>query len=341
MKRQHVVLAITAFNFGILGLAALAIGANAQAPALKQPTYRAARVNWSSSSTDAPLPPWGEAVLSPTKRPVAETTTTTTTTVEREPTDDELRAELELKLNREVRLLRILYAEGDPESCFAKIRLGSREIALAPNSAFYDSVAPSLVKTVPAWLADVQVKGISADGVTINAPSRKPEKRFEFKLTIKETGLITVGPHNDVEPRRGYAPMPGAEKRQDEPRKEDQSVQNTRTSKDADGGYKLGTEDLADKAALEAAAGCLRVLVDEMGEPIGLQIPDDVKEDNLLVRCGGKRGDIIKSVNGKPVKTLADAKHSVREEYDAGKREFEIGFERDGEPGRQIIRVPK
>ena len=38
MKRQHVVLAITAFNFGILGLAALAIGANAQAPALKQPT---------------------------------------------------------------------------------------------------------------------------------------------------------------------------------------------------------------------------------------------------------------------------------------------------------------
>ncbi|MBP9891414.1 MAG: hypothetical protein KBG84_05860 [Planctomycetes bacterium] len=334
MKRQHVVLAIAAFNFGMLGLAALAIGANAQAPELKQQPYQAARVNWSSTSAQAPLPAWGDAVLSPTKRPVTETTTTTTTTVEQEPTDDELRVELKGKFAREVRLLRILFAEGDPNSCFAKVRLGSREIVLAPNSGFYDSVPESIAKTLPAWLRDVQVGEISPLGLKLNAASRKPEKRFELTLTLKEPGTITVGPHRVEETEARKAPPSVRELR------DVAKVEITKTTRNPDGSLTLGSEDFTEEA-IEAACNALRVVVDENGEPIGLQISEETPEDNVLIRRGSKRGDIIKSVNGKPVKKLADAKRIVREEHDAGKREFEIGYERDGAPHSQIIRAPK
>ena len=340
MKRPQVVLAISALNFVILGLAALAINAAAQAPELPQPQIQAARKNWQSAAHSSQLPHWEDVALSPTKRTVKEEPIIEEPQPDVEPTDAELRAELEARFASEVKLLRIIYAEGRPEMCFAKVRVGSREVVLAPHSAFYATVAETLVKMPPAWLADVHVKDIRANGVTINAPSRKPEKRFEITLTIKESSLISVGPHREVEPGRDSVPLPGND-RSPEPRNENLPAEKTKTTQDADGGYRLGTEDTQSKEALEAAASCLRVVVDERGEPIGMQIPEDVKDDNLLLRCGGRRGDIIKSVNGKPVKTLADARRTVREEYDAGKREFEIGFERDGAPQRQIIRAPK
>ena len=41
------------------------------------------------------------------------------------------------------------------------------------------------------------------------------------------------------------------------------------------------------------ACNALRVVVDENGEPIGLQISEETPEDNVLIRRGSKRGDII------------------------------------------------
>lgn len=194
MKRPQVVLAISALNVAIIALASLAIGAAAQAPELPRPDFRAQQSAWQSPAGADVLPQWHEVSLSPTKRPAVETTTTTTTVVEKEPTEAELRAELEARLAREVKLLRIMYAEGAPQLCFAKVRVGSREIVIASNGAFYASVAPALVKALPEWLAEAKVLEISADGVTISVPSRKPELRFEFTLVLNGTGLVTVLP---------------------------------------------------------------------------------------------------------------------------------------------------
>lgn len=193
MKRRPVVLAVSIVNVAIVALAAFVIRAAAQAPALPAPQFRAARAAWQSAACADVLPSWGEVSLSPTKRPITETNTTTTT-VEKEPTQDELRAEMEAKLRREVKLLRIMCAEGRPDLCFAKVRIGTQEIVLAPNSAVYAATAPALVKTLPAWLADVQVKEITADGVKLDVPLGKPGLRFEYTLTLRDNGLITVTP---------------------------------------------------------------------------------------------------------------------------------------------------
>ncbi len=339
MKRQQIVLAFAALNVGIFAIAALAINASAQAPALPQPDYKSARINWSSAATDSGLPAWERVTLSPTKRP-EETTTTTTTTVVKELTDAELRAELEAKIAREIKLLRIVYAEGRPEACFGKVRVANVEIVLGPNAGFLAAVAETRLKGLPAWLANVRVKDISAESVTLDAASSKPEKRFEIKLVLAPASLITVGKIPVQEPRGKQSETPPEPMHLEELR-DGKRGDSTKTIQNADGSQTLGTEDLDNKEAIEAAGNALRVVVNEKGEPIGLQITEETPEDNLLIKRGGKRGDIIKSVNGKPVKTLADAKRAVREEYDAGKREFEIGYERDGNPARQMFRAPK
>ena len=337
MKRHQIVLAIAALNVGILAIAAFAIRAAAQAPELPQPDYKAARVNWSRADVSAEVALWGEATLSPTRRPEKQKPIE----VENPPhelTDAELRAELEAKIAREIRLLRIVYAEGRPEACFGKVRVGGNEIVLAPNAGFLDAVAESRRKGLPAWLAAVRVKDITADSVTLDAASSRPEKRFEIKLALTQPGTITVGPHRQEQPegkRRHVENKGGGDDFEFPP------AQKTKTTQNPDGSQTLGTEDLDNKEAIEAAGNALRTVVNEKGEPIGLQIPEDTTDDNLLIKRGGKRGDIIKSVNGKPVKMLADAKRTIREEYEAGVREFEIGYERDGSPGRQVFKLPQ
>ncbi len=193
MKRHQVVLSIAMLNVGILAIAAFTIRAAAHTPQLPQPDYQAARVNWSRGPEPSEISLWGQATLSPTKRPQIEKPIEPETPP-RELTDAELRAELEAKIAREIRLLRIVYADGDPKASFAKVRLGSREIVLAPNSGFYETVPDSIAKTLPAWLKDVQVGEISPQGVRLNAASARPDKRFDLTLTLKEPGTITVGP---------------------------------------------------------------------------------------------------------------------------------------------------
>lgn len=339
MKRHQIVLAIAALNVGILAIAAFAIRAAAQAPALPQPDYNAERINWSNAATTSGLPVWESATLSPRIR-AKETTTTTTTTVVKELTDAELRAELEAKISREIKLLRIVYAQGRPEACFAKVRVASAEIVLGPNAGFLDAVAESRVKGLPAWLANVRVKDITAESVTLDAASSKPEKRFEIKLVLAPGNLITVGKIRTEAPSGERVEFPPDHKHFESLR-DGKSTEKTNTTQNPDGSQTLGTEDLGNKEAIEAAGNALRVVVNEKGEPIGLQIPEDTTDDNLLIKRGGKRGDIIKSVNGKPVKMLADAKRTIREEYEAGVREFEIGYERDGSPGRQVFKLPQ
>jgi hypothetical protein len=340
MKRQQVVLAIAALNAGIFAIAAFAINASAQAPALPQPDYQFSRVNWDSAATSSEIPQWGGATLSPGIRPNQNPTETDPVEVIKELTDAELRAELEAKIAREIKLLRIVYAEGRPEACFGKVRVANVEIVLAPNAGFLAGVAESRLKGLPAWLADVRVKDITADSVTLDAASSKPEKRFEIKLVLVPGSLITVGKIRVADPSGERVPFPPMPKGLEGIR-DGKGDEKTKSTQNPDGSWKLGTEDLDNKEAIEAAANSLRVVIDENGNPLGLMIPEETPEDNLLIKRGGKRGDIIKSVNGKPVKMLADAKRTIREEYEAGIREFEIGYERDGNPGRQVFKLPQ
>lgn len=159
----------------MLGLAALAIGANAQAPELKQQPYQAARVNWSSTSAQAPLPAWGDAVLYAHEEAGHRNNN--------DHHDDRGTRthgrRVACRTGRKVRARGQAVADSlcrrQPGIVLCKVRLGSREIVLAPNSGFYDSVPESIAKTLPAWLRDVQVGEISPLGLKLNAGFASPK----------------------------------------------------------------------------------------------------------------------------------------------------------------------
>jgi membrane-associated protease RseP (regulator of RpoE activity) len=83
-----------------------------------------------------------------------------------------------------------------------------------------------------------------------------------------------------------------------------------------------------------------KVVHDREGRPLGIQISDDIPDDNAVIARGGRKGDIIKAINGKPVTSMSDVRRIVREDYNAGVEEFTVTYERDGVPGTKIFKAP-
>jgi hypothetical protein len=105
--------------------------------------------------------------------------------------------------------------------------------------------------------------------------------------------------------------------------------------------WELGTEDFARPEVIDEMARYARVVQDAQGKAIGIQITDDVPENSVLVRRGGRRGDIIKSINGNPVTSVAQARSIGRKLYvDQGVTDFEVGYGRDGVPGVKRFKLP-
>lgn len=105
--------------------------------------------------------------------------------------------------------------------------------------------------------------------------------------------------------------------------------------------WELGTDDYNNADLADDLARYAKVAYDRDGKPLGIQISDEMPEDNVVAKRGGRRGDIIKAINGKPVTSMADVKRVVRTDYDAGIERFEVTYERDGVQGTKVFIAPK
>lgn len=192
MKPARVVLAICTLNASLVVVAALLLaGAKSQADqdfaASHRAPAKAARVTWHATPADSQglLP---EATLSMRARPAPPVEEVSVVVAKAdEPTDDELRTELQLALNRRYALQRtVTWVEGN-DSPGAFLLCGRTRLFVFEGMNLND-----LTGRDAAARADVEVKAIATDHVLVNAPSiRRPDRRFDVRLELSQPPTST------------------------------------------------------------------------------------------------------------------------------------------------------
>jgi hypothetical protein len=276
----------------------------------------------------------------------------------KEPTDEELQAELQKWVNEQFTLVYAL-APGTAKMTPNEGPLKGKSVFLFPGMKFKEEFTRPLVEEHLKALAKYdftvvsihskQGQKILEDHVVINAPSIRPKyanKYFDVALMMSKEAakelLSKVGRTLTGDTSR--IPLPKEEIKEEHREAEKEPVDTrpkTSTYDQKTDTWQLGTEDFARPEVLDEMARYARVVQDAQGKAIGIQITDDVPEDSVLVRRGGRRGDIIKSINGNPVTSVAQARAVGRKLYvDQGVTNFEVGYERDGVPGVKRFTLP-
>ncbi|MCC6572488.1 MAG: hypothetical protein IT462_01740 [Planctomycetes bacterium] len=360
MKGAQAAMMVCLLNVGVLGAGATG------AYSLFQNNTRQIDVLFDADATPAPKgPDWRDAYdtgagsslvglgasrLSPIKRPDPP--------IDNGPeiplpvvklTDDELRAELEKFLKSKFTLKRVVHSTASADNCAFLIAsdLDSKAppVFIANGAhfpAFFGKHDNPSLRVLAKY--DIRVR-IDADGVTFTAPSvSEPTKffdvRVEFTSAIPSLGRTGELPRDrprdvgDVSRLGDRGALSGV--------KETPGIKQPATRKESDyepatDTWLMGTDDFEAFKKIDLA-GAVRVVVDRDGKPMGLQITDDVKDDHILAQRGAKRGDIIKAVNGKPVRSLAEARTVITKEVDAGVSTFVISYERDGLIGTKTFK---
>ncbi|MCC6149105.1 MAG: hypothetical protein IT461_02550 [Planctomycetes bacterium] len=318
--------------------------------------FKANRKNWEQKTGDVDISAFGYRELSPRKRPPPpkppDKPDTTPKPPDPEPTDEQLKAELEREINAKFSLIRIFHSS-NPEMSSAMCTAadaGNASIVLTVGMNFpkrFGNVFDAKLKALAA--KDYNIKGIDPDKVLVEAPSSKrPAKRFtvELKFNAAIAGKIKAPDIKDFGKPSGMGgasggPLPAPPPDTSKPV---EATVDTRpkesTYNENDGSWLIGTDDYMN-VNTDDFVQYAKTVVDEKGEPIGIQISDDIPEDNVVVKRGGKKGDIIKSINGVKVTNMADVRRTVREQYNSGTTEFEVLFEREGVPQRKLFKVPQ
>lgn len=265
--------------------------------------------------------------------------------VDPEPTDEQLKAELEKWLNSQFTVLRLWTG---PESVAKGIVIskeaGNATLILQSGMHFkeYAEAMDDKVKKLAAH--DLEVLKINWDHVLMKAPSRNPkykDRYYEVKLSpdpkiFELPDINSMG--KSVKPRESKLKLP-----EETPPNPDVEVVDTRPKESvydqATDTWTLGTDDYKN-IDVDDMAKYAKVVHDREGKPLGIQITDDVPDDHTVVSRGGRKGDIIKAINGKPVASMSDVRRIVRTDYNAGVQEFVVTFEREGVPGTKIFKVP-
>lgn len=322
MKPAHIAMAVWGLNLALMAVAVpLLTGtkseADLQSAAVHQQPAPMPRVRWQNTApVDAVT--IGEPQLSLRARPKIEEEKPV---IKIDPTldltDDELRAELQAALNRRYVLQRtITWIEGaDKPGAF--LLCGGSKLFVFEGMNFNDFEGAEAVGR-----ADIEVKAIAVDHVMVNAVSAtRPDKRFDVRLEFGKTvaakgfawmGSVDGGMRIEVPIQDGSDTFPV-------------NPELPGTSDDA-----LPREEM-DKLVDEAAR-FVRVTED------GLQLTDNLPEDSELAKRGARRGDMLKTINGQPVRSMSDVRRIVRTDYNAGLREFRIDYERDGLPMQKTIK---
>ncbi|MHC4839837.1 MAG: hypothetical protein ACYTDT_02610, partial [Planctomycetota bacterium] len=176
------------------------------------------------------------------------------------------------------------------------------------------------------------------------SPKADRAKRFEVKVSIDVSAFkVDLAKYEGEGTSPSGSPAPRVEMPKDPPKDPNVEKVDSRppTSKlNKDGSWDIGTEDYVN-IDIDALTQELVVVSDKDGKPIGIQISKDAKDESVLLRRGGRRGDVIKTINGKKIVSMSDARRIVRTDYNNGIEKFEVVYERDGIPGRKTFNVPR
>ncbi|MCA8916689.1 MAG: hypothetical protein KDB90_14950 [Planctomycetes bacterium] len=263
------------------------------------------------------------------------------------PTDAELQAELQKWVNQQFVCLRLFYG---PQSIASAIVIsneaGKATLLFRPGLKFKEEYAESLdakVKKLAQY--DLKVVSIELDHVVLNGPSRNPkykDKYFDVTLApdpkaFEKPDVSKLGKSGKI----GESKIKLPDTTPPDPNIEVEDTRPKESVYDATSDtWTLGTDDYKN-VNVDDLARYAKVVHDREGNPLGIQISDDIPDDNSVIARGGRKGDIIKAINGQKVASMSDVRRIVRTEYNNGTEEFVVTFERDGVPGTKIFKVPK
>jgi len=269
--------------------------------------------------------------------------------IEPERTDAELAAELEKWVNSQFTLLRLWYGPEDvAKAVVISKEAGNATLLFQAGMKFKEEFGKEkTLDTKVQKLAahDLTIVRIEWDHVLINGPSRDPkykDRYFDVKLSpdpkafqvpdVSKLGKTGKIPENKIKLPDQPPPDPRIEVEDPRP---SQSTYDAATDT-----WTLGTDDYKN-VNVDDLAKYAKVVHDREGKPLGIQISDDIPEDNTVIARGGRKGDIIKAINGEPVASMSDVRRIVRTQYNAGTEEFVVTYERDGVPGTKIFKAPQ
>jgi len=109
-----------------------------------------------------------------------------------------------------------------------------------------------------------------------------------------------------------------------------------------DGSWDLGL-DVLNQDTFKALADYAETYIDSSGNQAGLKVGSSLPEDNsnAAYRMGARRGDVIKKINGQPVRNMAETQAVVSRLRDQGVTRFEVEGERNGVPMTKVFNAPK
>lgn len=265
--------------------------------------------------------------------------------VEPEITDEQLKAELEKWVNSQFTVLRLWTGdESVAKGIVISKEAGNATLIFKAGLHFkqYAEAIDDKVKKLAAH--DLEIIRINWDHILVKGPARNPkykDRYYEVKLApdpkvfvppdASSLGKAGVIRETKLKLPEETPPDPNIEAVDTRPK---ESVYDQETDT-----WTLGTDDYKN-IDVDDMAKYAKVVHDREGKPLGIQITDDIPEDHTVVSRGGRKGDIIKAINGKPVASMSDVRRIVRTEYNNGVQEFVVTFERDGVPGTKIFKVP-
>ena len=262
-----------------------------------------------------------------------------------EVTDEQLKAELEKWVNSQFTLLRLYYGPEDyAKAIVISKEAGNATLIFQAGLHFKEYAEAMDDKVKKLGKHDLEIIKIAWDHVLIKGASRRQgytDRYYEVKLSpdpkvFELPDINSMGKTGKIRDTKLKLP-------DETPPNPEVEVVDTRPKesvydKDSDT-WTLGTDDYKN-INVDDMAKYAKVVHDREGKPLGIQITDDIPEDHTVVSRGGRKGDIIKAINGKPVASMSDVRRIVRTEYNSGVQEFVVTFERDGVPGTKIFKVP-
>ncbi len=119
------------------------------------------------------------------------------------------------------------------------------------------------------------------------------------------------------------------------------TVQVTESKELEDGSWQLGT-DVLNEATFNDLIQYAETSVDANGQPNGLRISSKLPADNsnAAYRMGARAGDVIKSINGIPVRNMGEIRAVVSRQRNEGVTRFVVTGERNGVPQTRTFTAP-
>lgn len=204
-------------------------------------------------------------------------------------------------------------------------------------------------KTLKALGAmDIVIKAIEPDSILMSVVNQHPKGdkklRFDVLVPLSDSKASKFDPDRYRSVGRAWGDsdpvIESLDKDVPPPVVEIVDTRPKESIKRADGVWDLGTDDYKN-INVDELVKYTKIVTDRDGKAVGIQLSEDIPDDSVLVKRGGRSGDIIKSINNKTVLSMSDARRIVRTEYNTGIDQFSVIFERDGIRRTETFNVPR